>query len=113
MIMESVQNVSKMVGCTSNLLEGGGVPADLRNNPLCGLLKEAYLLPWKPCFSPRMFEGGTIRSLGWMNRSLSNLFNFSIDPFLRVSDPYFWQPGLLQKITGLNQAGRTFQRSML
>ena len=112
-MMESVENTSEMAGCTSNLLEEGGVPADLRSNPLCGLLKEAHLLPWKLCFSSRFSEGGTIRSHGWMNGSRSSVFSFSIEPFLRVSDPYSGQPDLLQRIMGLNQAGKTFQRSML
>ena len=111
--MESVENGSEMAGCTSYLLEEGSIPTDLRNNSLCGLLKEAHLLRWKPCFSPRISEGGTIRSHGWINGNRNGVFYFSIDPILRVSDPYSGQPGLLQRITGLKQAGRTFQRSML
>merc|ERR1712096_112352 len=113
MMMESVENASEMTGCISYLLEEERVPADLRNNPLCGLLKEAQLQPWKPCFYPRISEGGAIRSHGWINGSRSGVFYFSIDPILRVSDPYSEQWDLLHRITGLNQAGRTFQRSML
>ena len=113
MMMESVENASEMAGCTSYLLEEGSVPADLRNNPLCGLLKEAQLQPWKPCFYPRISEGDAIRSHGWINGSRSGVFYFSIDPILRVSDPYSRQPDLPQRITSLNQAGRIFQWSML
>ena len=86
--MESVENASEMAGCTSNLLEEGGVPADLRSNPLYGLLKEVHLLPWKLCFSSRFSEGGTIRSHGWVNGGRNGVFYFSIDPILRVLDPY-------------------------
>ena len=113
MMMESVENASEIAHCTSYLLEEGSVPKDLRNNSLCGLLKEAHLLRWKPCFSPRISEGGTIQSHGWINGNQNGVFYFSINPILRVSDPYSGQPDLLQSITSLNQVGRTFQRSML
>ena len=113
MMMESVEKTSEMAGCTCYLLEGGSLPADLRNSPLCGLLNQAHLLSWNPCFSPRISEGGAIRSHDWMNGSRSGVFYFPIVPFLMVADPYSGQPGLLQRITGLNQAGRTYQKSML
>ena len=113
MMMESVENASQMAGCTNYLLEKRSVPADLRNNYLCGLLKEAHLLRWKPFFSPWISEGGTIRIHGWINGNRSGVFYFSIDPILMVSDPFSGQPDMLQRISGLNQVGRTFQRSML
>ena len=111
--MDSAEKTSEMAGSTSYLLEEVSVLADLRNDPLYGLLKEAHLRPWKPCLSPRISEGVIIRSHSWMNGSRSGVFYFPIVPFLMVADPYSGQPGLLQRVTGFNQVGRTYQKSML
>lgn len=45
---------------------------------------------------------------GWTNGNRSGVFYLSIDPILKVSDPFSGQPDMMQRMTGLIQVGRTF-----